>query len=73
MTQRSAHAEPLCHASPDFTDLTCAEAREYVRRLVCTGLPEATVADLVGWTIGDVRRALWPASAQAADPHALSR
>jgi hypothetical protein len=63
MTQRSAHAEPPGCASPDFSRLDCTEARKRVRQLIVAGLPESQVADLIGWSVGDVRRACWPAIA----------
>ncbi|MGH9644847.1 MAG: hypothetical protein ACRD3Q_20785 [Terriglobales bacterium] len=44
--------------APDFTRLTSAEARRRVQQLVRQGFPEYHAADLFGWSVTDVRRAL---------------
>ena len=65
MTQRATHraSDRSAAAVPDFSRLDCTEARRRVRQLITVGLPESQVADLVGWSVADVRRACWPASA----------
>jgi hypothetical protein len=50
--QRAVHA-----ATPDFTALTNAEAREHLRLLLAVGFSEQHIASLFGLTVGDVRRA----------------
>ena len=64
MTQRSAHrhADRLRNAAAGFTQLDCTAARKRVRQLVTVGLAESQVGELVGWSLGDVRRA-------CAEPH----
>ena len=43
---------------PDLSNLDSLQARQRVCWLIHTGLPETTVADMVGWSVTDVRRAL---------------
>jgi hypothetical protein len=42
----------------DFTRMDCQSARRHVCELIHIGFPDATVAALTGWSIGDVRRAM---------------
>jgi hypothetical protein len=42
----------------DLSRFDCVQARARVCQLVRIGLSEHTVADLVGWSVNDVRRAL---------------
>jgi hypothetical protein len=58
MTARSAIPDRRSMAPPDFSSLSCAAARRRVAQLVALGLPEGTVAVIVGWSTSDVRRAL---------------
>lgn len=44
--------------APDFTRLTCAAACRRVAQLIATGMAESNVADLVGWSVNDIRRVL---------------
>jgi hypothetical protein len=43
---------------PGFIELTNLEARRRVCELIAIGLPESTIGELVGWSVGDVRRAI---------------
>lgn len=42
----------------DFTRLNCVRAQERVRQLRRIGLSDQVIADLVGWSVIDVRRAI---------------
>jgi hypothetical protein len=58
MTARTEIAQPQRREPPDFTCLSSDGARRRVAQLIALGLTERTVADLVGWSANDVRRAL---------------
>jgi hypothetical protein len=42
--------------TPDFATLDQDAAFRRIRQLLCSGLADHTVADLVGWHVDDVRR-----------------
>lgn len=54
--QRSAMVAALSRG--EVTRLEAVEMREYVAQLARQNLDETEIAGIVGWSIGDVRRAL---------------
>jgi len=54
----AADLEGMCAPACDFTRLDCHGARARVSQLIHAGLSDHCVADLVGWSVDDVRRSI---------------
>jgi hypothetical protein len=61
MTERTSFHVQQTSMEPDFSELTNLAAIARVRQLAAQGLPDDTIAMMVGWNRTDTRRAITPA------------
>lgn len=58
MTKRTEISPLMITITPDFTAFDNPAAIRYARRLVSSGHPERSVAELLGWELGYLNRVM---------------